>query len=84
VPKEPTFSTAALVDKLAPVPLAAIHSTRDDFVPVAEVQKTLELANPPKRLWVVKASDHRFSNNLTEFDQRLLDAIEWVQQNQAR
>src|SRR5262245_44803520 len=36
VPKEPTFSAAALVGRVAPLPLAAIHSTTDEFMPVRE------------------------------------------------
>ncbi len=84
MPNEPVFSAAAIVGKVTPVPLAAIHSTRDEFVPVGEVQRTLEHANQPKRLWIVRATDHRFSDNLKEFDGRLLDAIEWVKQNQPR
>jgi fermentation-respiration switch protein FrsA (DUF1100 family) len=84
VPNEPLFSVAGLVDKVAPVPLAAIHSTQDEFVPLAEVQQILQKANPPKKLWVVPASDHRFSGNTAEFDQSLLEAIAWVKQNQTR
>jgi fermentation-respiration switch protein FrsA (DUF1100 family) len=84
VPKEPTFSTAAVVGQVAPVPLAAIHSTNDEFVPVNEVRKILDVAGEPKRLWIIKASNHRFSDNQQEFDQRLLEAIAWVRQNQAR
>ena len=34
-PNEPTFSVSAIVDRVAPVPLGAIHSTHDEFVPVA-------------------------------------------------
>lgn len=78
VPNEPTFSTQAIVDRLAPLPLAAIHSTKDEFVPLSEVRLVIERAREPKRLWIVNASDHRFSDNLAEFDQRLLDAIAWV------
>jgi fermentation-respiration switch protein FrsA (DUF1100 family) len=78
VPNEPTFSTQAIVDRIAPIPLAAIHSTRDEFVPLAEIQRVLDSAREPKRLWVVAASDHRFSGNLGEFDRRLLEAIAWV------
>lgn len=80
-PNEPSFSTAAIINRLSMTPLAAIHSTRDEFVPLAEVQKILEVAREPKRLWVVKASDHRFSDNLAEFDQRLVEAIAWVRAN---
>jgi fermentation-respiration switch protein FrsA (DUF1100 family) len=78
VPNEPTFSTAALVDRVSPLPLAAIHSTGDEFVPVAEIRKIIDAAKPPKRLWLVDASDHRFSGSLPEFERRLLEALDWV------
>jgi hypothetical protein len=81
VPNEPTFSVAAIVDKLAPVPLAKIHSTHDEFAPLAEAQDLLGKASPPKRLWVVEASDHRFSGGLAAFERCLFEAIEWVAQN---
>lgn len=83
VPDEPTFSTAALVARMAPLPLAAIHSTRDEFVPLGQVQRILLAASDPKKLWVVKASDHRFSDNLSEFDRALLEALAWVAKHEA-
>jgi fermentation-respiration switch protein FrsA (DUF1100 family) len=70
--------------QVAPMPLALIHSTGDEFVPVPEVQRVLQQAREPKRLWIVKASNHRFSNNLGEFDRRLLEAIDWIRQNAPR
>jgi hypothetical protein len=78
VPDEPTFSTEAIAGRVAPVPLAAIHSTRDEFVPLVEVQRVMAAAHEPKRLWIVPAADHRFSDNLGEFDRTLLEAIAWV------
>ncbi len=78
VPNEPTFSVAAIVERVSPAPVAAIQSTDDEFVPLAEAQKVLEAAREPKRLWIVKASNHRFSDNLAEFDRRLLEAVAWV------
>ena len=83
VPKEPTFRAAAVVDRVAPTPFAAIHSTRDEFVSVADIRRVFDAAKEPKRLWIVKASDHRFSDNLAEFDRRLAEAIAWVIQNVA-
>jgi fermentation-respiration switch protein FrsA (DUF1100 family) len=80
IPKEPTFSAATLVSKVAPAPLAAIHSTRDEFVPLSEVQRVLSAAREPKKLWIVNAGDHRFSDNLAEFDRRLIEALGWVVQ----
>jgi pimeloyl-ACP methyl ester carboxylesterase len=84
VPNEPTFSAATVAERVSPSPLAAIHSTRDEFVPLAEVRRVLDAAKEPKRLWVVKASDHRFSDNLPEFEQRLLEAIAWVRAHSAQ
>ena len=82
LPNEPLFSAASVIGNVAPVPLAAIHSTNDEFVPLTEVERVLEAAKEPKKLWVVKAANHRFSNNLAEFDQRLLEAIEWLKGHQ--
>ena len=83
-PDEPTFSAAAIVDRMAPIPLAAIHSTHDEFVPVTQVQNILQHAGEPKKLWIVNASNHRFSDNLGEFDQRLVEAVGWVRQHTPR
>jgi len=84
VPSEPTFRASTIVDRLAPVPLGAIHSTHDEFVPVAQVQHVLDRAKEPKKLWIIRAADHRFSDNLAEFDQCLLEAITWITQHSAR
>jgi alpha-beta hydrolase superfamily lysophospholipase len=80
VPNEPTFSAAAIVKNVAPLPLGAIHSTEDEFVPLSEVQRIIKGAGEPKRLWMVKASDHRFSDNQPEFDRCLMEAMAWVKQ----
>jgi hypothetical protein len=84
VPKEPTFSAAAIAAQVSPLPLAAIHSTTDEFVPVSQIEQLMRGAKEPKKLWIVRASNHRFSDNLAEFDRRLLEAVEWVRQNQPR
>jgi alpha-beta hydrolase superfamily lysophospholipase len=83
-PNEPSFSAAAIVDRVAPLPLAAIHSTHDEFVPVADVERVLKAAHEPKRLWIVNASNHRLSDNLDEFDRQLLEAIAWVNADASR
>lgn len=83
-PNEPGFSSAALVAAIAPLPLALLQSTHDEFVPLAETQRILARASEPKRLWVIDAVNHRFSSNLAEFDARLMEAIAWVQHNQPR
>jgi pimeloyl-ACP methyl ester carboxylesterase len=84
VPKEPTFNASTLIDKVSPLPLALLHSTHDEFAPLADARRMMQLGGEPKRLWVVGASDHRFSDNLSGFDRSLLEAIDWVNQNQPR
>jgi hypothetical protein len=84
IPNEPTFSAASLIGKVSPLPLAMVHSTHDEFVPLADAQRMMALSGDPKRLWVVDSSDHRFSNNLSEFDRSLLAALDWVTQHAPR
>lgn len=84
MPREPMFSTAAVVDKVSPMPFGAIHSTHDEFVPLEEVQKVMGAARDPKKLWIVKASDHRFSDNLPELERCLLEAVAWVRATPVR
>jgi hypothetical protein len=78
VPGEPTFSVAGIIDRVAPLPLAAIHSTGDEFVPVSVIQRLMARAHEPKKLWLVEASNHRFSGNETGFDLRLIEACDWI------
>jgi fermentation-respiration switch protein FrsA (DUF1100 family) len=77
-PNEPFFRVTTVVDRLAPVPLAAIHSTHDEYVPLTEVEGVLATASEPKRLWVVDAGNHHFGDNLAAFDRSLLEAVAWV------
>ena len=53
-------------------------------MPLAEFQKVFDAASEPKPAWVVKASDHVFSQSLLEFDRRLLEAVRCIAQNAAR
>jgi fermentation-respiration switch protein FrsA (DUF1100 family) len=78
IPNEPTFKVSDIIERVAPVPLAAIHSTNDEFVPLDQIRRVMDRAGEPKRLWVVKASNHRFSGNEKEFEARLLEALDWV------
>jgi alpha-beta hydrolase superfamily lysophospholipase len=78
VPNEPTFDTGSLLDRVAPVPLAVIHSSSDPFVSLETIRAMMARAKDPKRLWTITSSDHRFSDNETEFKTRLLEAVAWV------
>ena len=80
IPNEPLFSAADVIGQVAPLPVAAIHSTKDEFVPVGEIRRVMDRALEPKRLQLIEAGDHRFSGGEEEFNRQLLAAIEWIRQ----
>jgi type IV secretory pathway VirJ component len=77
-PDEPAFSTRAVVPAVAPLPLVALHSTHDEYVPREEVEAVMARAGQPKQLWFVEGTDHRFGGNPAGFERRLRDALAWV------
>ena len=78
LPNEPLFSAADVIGKVAPLPMAAIHSTHDEFVPGDEIKKVMERAKDPKRLWLVEARSHRFEGGQAELGRTLAEAVEWI------
>jgi len=84
LPHEPLFSVLSLVDRLAPVPLALLHSLHDEYAPAADADRIIHAAAGPAKLWRINASNHRFEGSTGEFDRRLLEAIEWVSMQHQR
>jgi len=78
LPREPLFSAAEVIGRVAPLPVAAIHSTHDEFVPVDEVRKVMDRAKDPKRLWLVEAQNHRFEGGRAELARALAEAVDWI------
>jgi len=77
-PNEPTFDSGDYIPKLGPVPLAALHSTHDEFVPLPEVQALLDEPGGARRLWVIEAANHRFSDDHGGLDRGLSEALDWI------
>ena len=77
-PNEPSFFAREFVGRVTPIPLALIHSTHDEFVPLAKARELFGLAAEPKNLWEVDAADHRFSDKPQEFAARLDEALAWI------
>jgi len=40
-PNEPAFNASELVGRVTPLPLAAIHSTHDEFVALPEIERIM-------------------------------------------
>ena len=77
-PKEPLVAMTNIIRLVSPVPLAIIHSAKDEYTPLAEATALVGSAGEPKKLWIIAAADHRFSDNLKDLDQRVLDAMAWI------
>jgi hypothetical protein len=79
-PKEPSFMVEDIISAVSPLPLAEIHSTNDEFLPLDKAKAMFALAGEPKKMWIVKASNHRFSDNRRDLDRGILEALQWIQQ----
>jgi dienelactone hydrolase len=78
-PNEPTFKASDYVSKLGVLPLCAIHASHDEFVPVDEIRRIMALPGEgPRKLVVLEAADHRFSDQQPQLQKALLDAFEWM------
>jgi hypothetical protein len=82
-PKEPGFMVEDIIPEVSPLPLAEIHSTHDEFLPLEKAEAMFALACNPKKMWIVEASNHRFSDNRSELDRCILEALRWIRSFQA-
>jgi fermentation-respiration switch protein FrsA (DUF1100 family) len=67
-----------IIQRVSPIPLAEIHSSHDEFLSLEQAKAMFSRASEPKRMWVVEAANHRFSNNRDELDLRMLEALRWI------
>lgn len=77
-PDEPSFMVEDIIGRVSPVPLAEIHSTHDEFLPLTKAKAMFARAGEPKKMWVIESSNHSFSENRPELDRRISEAIEWI------
>ncbi|MEZ5361422.1 MAG: alpha/beta hydrolase [Bryobacterales bacterium] len=77
-PDEPTFAVKPHLAAIAPLPIAMLHSTQDQFVSAAEARALYEAAREPRKLIEVEAQNHRFDGNDEGFYRELRGAIEWA------
>ncbi len=77
-PNEPGFMVEDFISSVSPLPLAEIHSTHDEFLPLEKAKAMFSLAGDPKKMWVIEASNHRFSDNRDELRRCILEALRWI------
>jgi type IV secretory pathway VirJ component len=79
-PDEPMFEPKRFLPKVAPVPVCLIHSTKDEYVKEADWKLFEQVTNPPKKLVLINASNHRFTDRKDELKQRVLECLKWMRE----
>ena len=73
------------VGRVAPVPLAMIQSSKDEYVPETDYRAIERAAHSPKMLTLIPASNHRFTDRIPELRRAYAAALSWIaEQAQSR
>jgi alpha-beta hydrolase superfamily lysophospholipase len=75
---EPSFSPADFIAQVSPVPLVMLQSTRDEYVPEADYRKLDATARAPKKLVLINAADHRFTDKQPELRAAMIAGLAWI------
>jgi type IV secretory pathway VirJ component len=81
--REPSFAAKDYVASVSPLPLVMLQSKKDEYVPESDYRELDALARAPKKLVLIDASNHRFTDRRKELQAEYLAALAWIQQ-QAR
>ncbi len=76
---EPSFEPKDFIGGVSPVPLWMIQSTRDEYVTEADYRAIETAARPPKRLVLVDAANHRFTDRRPVLRQHVVAGLAWIQ-----
>lgn len=75
---EPSFCAFDYVAQVAPLPLYMIQSRKDEYVPPADYQRFDALARAPKRLVLIDAGNHRFTDRRDDLRRAIADGLIWM------
>jgi type IV secretory pathway VirJ component len=75
---EPSFSPADVIARVSPLPLCMIQSKKDEYVLRSDYEKLLATAREPKRLTLIDASNHRFTDKPVELRRAFTDGLTWI------
>ena len=75
---EPSFRPSDVIAGIAPAPLWMIQSTHDEYVKESDYRRLQEAAGEPKKLILIEASDHRFTDRLPDLESQVLAGLAWI------
>jgi len=79
---EPMFMPKEFVPAVAPLPLCMIQSTKDEYVTEADYRLFERVARDPKKLVLINASNHRFTDRRKELQVEVLGCLAWMREHQ--
>jgi alpha-beta hydrolase superfamily lysophospholipase len=83
-PNEPSFPPYNYVAGVSPVPFAMIQSTRDEYVSKSTYERGYASAGEPKKLILIDAANHRFTDRQPALQARYLEALDWIRSARRR
>jgi pimeloyl-ACP methyl ester carboxylesterase len=75
---EPWFAPHEFAAAVSPVPLAMIQSSTDEYATHLDRTRLLAAARPPRKMVMIDAANHRFTDRIDELHQRFIDAMAWA------
>ena len=81
---EPSFAPRDVIATVSPVPLYMIQSVKDEYVPQGEYEQLNRTAREPKKLVLIAASNHRFTDRRPELRAAYLAGLAWIAQPASR
>ena len=76
---EPSFDPEAIIARVAPTPLFMIQSTKDEYVKESDYRRFEAAAKDPKKLVLIDAANHRFTDKIPELKSQILTGLAWIQ-----
>ena len=73
-----SFEPLRFIAAIAPTPLWMIQSTKDEYVKEPDYRAFEREAGPPRRLVLIDASNHRFTDRLPLLRQQVLAGLAWI------
>lgn len=75
---EPAFRPEEFIAKVAPLPLWMLQSTHDEYVTERDYRNLEKAARPPRRLVLIDASNHRFTDRKDELKKQFVAGLDWI------
>lgn len=76
--REPSFAPEEFIGGVSPVPLVMLQSRKDEYVSEADYRRMEAAAKTPRKLVLIDASNHRFTDRQKELQREYLAALAWI------